>query len=336
MHVNARDQTHLARPLIIAVINNMPDAALRATERQFCQLLAGAAYGMHVDLRFYSLPEIIRAAPERAHIARYYDSLEHLLENPPDGLIVTGAEPKTVCLTQEAFWPSLGRVVDWVEDNAIPGIWSCLAAHAAIKYGDGITRQRLPTKLSGVFPCAITRKPHQILHGMPSVWRVPHSRLHGLGRRDLESNGYTILSQSPQTGVDMFMRRSTALQLFLQSHPEYDSATLLLEYRRDVLRAKPENAKTPPALPHGLWTGPESDLKFSEINRLFRQDGDQRLVSHVNAILKDARPDNPWSAPARKFYSNWLTHLHAQREHQMEMPPLAENYSASVPRAANA
>jgi homoserine O-succinyltransferase len=327
------------RPIVIAVINNMPDAALRATERHFCQLLGAAAHGMHVDLRFYSLPEIVRAAPERAHVTMHYDTLGELLKNPPDGLIVTGAEPKFPCLTQEAFWPSLCRIVDWVEDNAIPTIWSCLSAHAAIQYGDGIKRQRLGTKLSGVFACDITRKPHQILHGLPPVWRVPHSRLHGLRRRDLESNGYTILSQSRQTGVDMFMRRSTALQLFLQGHPEYDPATLLLEYRRDLLRAKPGASQTPPAMPHGLWSRSGKSLKFSEPDALVRQTGDEILVARITAILKHTPPDNHWSTPARRLFGNWLIHLHAHRNDRRAAPDTPapfDHYAAVLDSVASA
>ena len=327
------------RPLLIAVINNMPDAALRATERHFCQLLGAAAHGMNVDLRFYSLPEIARAAPERDHIAQHYDTLDELLQNPPDGLIVTGAEPKFPCISQEAFWPSLCRIVDWVEDNAIPAVWSCLAAHAAIQYGDGIKRQRLGAKLSGVFACDITRKPHQILHAMPPVWRVPHSRLHGLRRRDLEANGYTILSQSRETGVDMFMRRSTALQLFLQGHPEYDPATLLLEYRRDLMRARPGDANAAPAMPHGLWSRSDQSHKFSEPDALVRQTGDEILVAKITAILKHSPPDNHWSTPARRLFGNWLIHLHAHRRDRRPVASPAasfDHYAAVLGSVARA
>jgi homoserine O-succinyltransferase len=305
------------RPLVIAVINNMPDSALRATERHYCQLLGRASAGMTVDLRFYSVPAIARGASECAHIAEYYDDFAKLAATRPDGLIVTGAEPKFASLEQEAFWPALCAIADWTEGSATPVIWSCLAAHAAIHHADGIERQRLGAKLSGVFKCAITRKPHQILHGLPSSWRVPHSRLHGIRRRDLEANGYTVLSQSRRVGVDMFMRNSSAMQLYFQGHPEYDPATLLLEYRRDLLRTKQRAAHKPPAMPHGLWGRAEYGRKGNEIAALYRNVEQPALAAHVGEMAQRIGPAGNWSGPAQKIYANWLAYLHAHRNGRM-------------------
>ena len=39
--LNLRDSA----PIVIGLVNNMPDAALQATERQFCDLLAEASPG---------------------------------------------------------------------------------------------------------------------------------------------------------------------------------------------------------------------------------------------------------------------------------------------------
>ena len=43
--------------LTIGLINNMPDPALQATERQFVALLGAAADGLVVRLRPYALPD---------------------------------------------------------------------------------------------------------------------------------------------------------------------------------------------------------------------------------------------------------------------------------------
>jgi homoserine O-succinyltransferase/O-acetyltransferase len=44
----------------IGLVNNMPDAALDATERQFRALLEAAAAGIDVRLTLYTLPEVPR------------------------------------------------------------------------------------------------------------------------------------------------------------------------------------------------------------------------------------------------------------------------------------
>ena len=46
--------------LTIGLVNNMPDAALQATERQFVALLGAAADGLTVRLARYALPGIPR------------------------------------------------------------------------------------------------------------------------------------------------------------------------------------------------------------------------------------------------------------------------------------
>ena len=68
-------------------------------------------------------------------------------------MIVTGAEPIAATLPDEPYWNDLTDVIDWAETNTRSAIWSCLAAHAAVLHLDGIERQRLERKCSGVYDC---------------------------------------------------------------------------------------------------------------------------------------------------------------------------------------
>jgi len=55
--------------IVIGLVNNMPDAALRPTEGQFAALLGAAAGDVHdVRLRLSHLPEIARGPEAQAHI----------------------------------------------------------------------------------------------------------------------------------------------------------------------------------------------------------------------------------------------------------------------------
>ena len=69
-------------------------------------------------------------------------------------MIVTGAEPIAATLPEEPFWQDLTDMIDWAKTNTRSTIWSCLAAHAAVLHLDGIERQRLDTKCSGIYDCA--------------------------------------------------------------------------------------------------------------------------------------------------------------------------------------
>src|SRR3984893_3049711 len=77
----------------IGIVNNMPDAALESTERQFIGLLAAASGRTPVRVRLFALPGVPRGEAAQRHIANNYASIEELWNAAPDGLIITGTEP---------------------------------------------------------------------------------------------------------------------------------------------------------------------------------------------------------------------------------------------------
>ena len=78
----------------IGLINSMPDAALRTTERQFCSLLSVASGNIPVSLRLFYLPELPRQDWGRSLVTQYYQDISELWAAHLDGLIVTGTEPR--------------------------------------------------------------------------------------------------------------------------------------------------------------------------------------------------------------------------------------------------
>src|ERR1700733_6720951 len=117
--------------LTIGLVNNMPDAACEATERQFLDLMRAATGDVVVRLKLSAIPDGPRAQETRRELATRYRDIAELWDTPLDGLIVTGTEPKAANLRDEPYWPALSAVVDWARENTASTIWSCLAAHAA-------------------------------------------------------------------------------------------------------------------------------------------------------------------------------------------------------------
>src|SRR5579872_1866396 len=184
-----------AKCVHIGLINNMPNGALPATERQFLNLLSAAADGIDVRLSVYALPEVPRSEQGRRYINSSYCSLEKLWDSHLDGLIVTGTEPVAANLRDEPYWGSLTKVLDWAEQNTCSSIWSCLAAHAAVLHLDGIGRRRMSDKRFGIFECSPLAD-HELTAGAPSLLRVPHSRWNDLAESDLVSCGYRMLTRA--------------------------------------------------------------------------------------------------------------------------------------------
>jgi homoserine O-succinyltransferase len=221
--------------ITVALVNAMSDAALAITERRFSRLLHAALPGCDITLRCVTLPEIARGEMAAARIARYYTSLADIVAAPPDAVIFSGAEPSTPDLHDEAFWPSLAALFDWVRADQIPSLFSCLAAHAAVLHFSGIRRHRVARKVFGLFEQSQLRA-HAVLRGLPDRFPVAHSRWNELDAAELADAGYTVLTGGPQTEVDMFVPQNGAPHLFLQGHPEYEETALEGEYRRDLRR----------------------------------------------------------------------------------------------------
>ncbi|MGK7297369.1 MAG: homoserine O-acetyltransferase/O-succinyltransferase family protein, partial [Candidatus Wenzhouxiangella sp. M2_3B_020] len=98
------------RELHIGFLNMMPDAALKATERQFIRLVGACNRIVQFYVYPFSLPEIERSAETRAYIAEHYSSFDELSADGLDALIITGANVANPALAEEPFWKPLAEV----------------------------------------------------------------------------------------------------------------------------------------------------------------------------------------------------------------------------------
>lgn len=307
-------------PLVIGLVNNMPDAALRTTERNFREVLAAASRDIPIHLRMLSLPEISRSAAARLHLAESYEDIGELWDSRIDGLIVTGTEPCTADITGEALWTTLTKLVDWAEYQTSSSIWSCLAAHAAVRYMDGVARRGRVQKLSGVFDCDVAAD-HAIAAGIECRWRVPHSRWNELSEAELVANGYDLISRSAEAGADMFAKERESLFIFLQGHPEYDSKALFREYRRDVGRYLAGDREDYPEMPRNYFNEAATATLES-----FRQKAlDRRSIDLLDSFprIPEEQMADSCRSSAVGVYRNWISYLLMQRARSGGRAPTA-------------
>ena len=293
--------------LKIGLLNNMPDAAMAATEHQFSSLLQVATEGTPVTLQLFALGGVARGEAAQAQMLGRYQPAEALASAELDGLIVTGAEPRAAELDQEDYWPALIRVIDWTHDTGMPTIWSCLAAHAAVQHLSRIRRRPLPGKLSGVFKSLPARE-DPLLDGAAAQFIMPHSRLNTLAEEDLVEKGYRVLTRSGAAGVDSFIKRGAGLSLFFQGHPEYDADTLKKEYSRDVARFLSGRRPHHPGTPANYFE-PEVEAALAELGEYASRRPDRKLGPYYAAILHKASPTRAWRGSALRLYRNWLKHV---------------------------
>jgi len=319
--------------LDIGLINNMPDSALMATERQLFDLLEAAAGKLVVRMHFYTMKTTPRSDWGRDYVSRYYRCTDDLLSGALDGIIVTGAEPKALRLPEEPYWDSLVQVMDWAGENTISSVYSCLAVHGAVLHMDGVERHKLPAKCIGVF--AQTKAcNHPLMHDIPGTFKTPHARWNEVQEEELAACGYSVLTRSAETGVDCFVKQQKkSLFVHFQGHPEYDTQSLLGEYRRDMGRFLRGESEVCPTIPKGYF-----DAEAEEIVTAYRQKAQSDRCPEFFAgfpadqLAKDLR--NAWHPAAKRIYRNWLLYMASQRAGRSKPTAFNGRYRTRPGRAA--
>jgi homoserine O-succinyltransferase len=296
------------RPIIIGLVNNMQEAALKATERQFVSLLGEASQAESIPIRvslftLAGVPKIAHRSPSR------YSSVEALWNSPLDGLIVTGREPFSADLRDEPYWHSFTQTVEWAREHTHSAIWSCLAAHAAVLHMDGIPRRKREEKHFGLFE-SLHLAGHELLAGLPPNHVVPHSRWNGIAEHDLTTHGYSVLTRTADAEVDAFLKHERSLFVFFQGHPEYETDTLMREYRRDVARYLLRESDTYPQLPSNCFDSSTADALSAQRERAISHRSKDQLRS-IATVLEQAKIRNTWRLASIQIYRNWLRYLRA-------------------------
>ena len=298
------------RRLIIGLLNNMPDEALRVTEKQFRSLIYTVADGIDIDVRMFALRQMPRSPTAREYLDASCEGMS-ILECDLDGLIVTGAAPSAALLEDEPYWRELSEIIEWAKTGTASTIFSCLAAHAGVWYLDRVERRALPEKLVGLFSFAVERD-HRLVGRRGSLLVTPHSRYNGLLQSDLERAGYDVLASSPGAGVDIFTKSFGSEFVFLQGHPEYQANSLAREYRRDVGRYLLGEADRAPVMPKNYFsTEVEADLLA--LGRLAHDEacGGPAKLAIIEALAPSLAA---WQEQAMSFYRNWIEAIVARTQ----------------------
>ena len=291
--------------LTIGLVNNMPDAALKATERQFMRLLRQSAGNVRIDFHCFSLPSVRRSQSAEGRVGGQYTDIAEIDRLDVDGLIVTGAEPNAATLPQETFWRELTDIADWAKDNTRSTIWSCLAAHAAVLHLDGIERHPLETKCSGIYDCVGVAH-HWLTDRLSSPFKVAHSRLNEVRADDLAARGYQLLSHTPRGSVDSFAKNFGSQFIFFQGHPEYEELSLEREYLRDISRFLAGERDSYPGIPSGYFDA-ETEQRLAAF--AVRAQTERRPTLSTELPDRTLRQDIATDAAATVMFSNWIGFL---------------------------
>ncbi len=294
------------RELHIGLLNMMPDAALRATERQFFRLIGQSNQIAQFYVHPFTLEGVHRSPEARAYIEQYYESFDQLRNEGLDGLIITGANVQGANLANEPFWEPLIEVVDWATHSVTSTLCSCLATHAVMQFRYGQQRQPLGFKRWGVYPHRVVNRHHPLVINVNTLFDVPHSRFNDISRAQFEAAGCQVLAESQQAGVHLAVSADGFRIVFFQGHPEYDTISLLKEYKREVNRFIQGALTQYPPFPEHLFSLHTRALLNEHRERIERALDRGREPPPFPEARLEHELHNTWRDTAEGVVGNWM------------------------------
>ena len=300
-----RARTQDIRELHIGFLNMMPDAALQATERQFLRLVGSCNRIAQFYVYPFTFADIPRGDKARAHIDAHYRDFEQLKREGLDALIISGANPALADITQEPFWAPLTEVALWARDNVCSVMCSCLATHAIVQLLWDFERYPLPQKRWGVYSNRITDERHPLTANINTRFDAPHSHVYEVNAAQFRQAGLKVLAAGEQADLHLGVSPDGLRFVFFQGHPEYDSFSLLKEYRREVGRFI-DGIRDYPPFPENYFNDDAARLMndYRQRAEAAVAAGEEPPAFPEDEVLPWV--DNTWTDTGKAMVNNWL------------------------------
>jgi len=321
------------RELHIGLLNMMPDKALAATERQFFRLVGDSNPIAQFYVHPFTLPELARGKAAAAHIEQYYDTFEQVVDQGLDALIITGANVVGPALSEQPFWEPLIEVIDWAYENVTSTLCSCLATHAVLEFRYGQRRVPRPPKTWGVFTHHLVDKDHPLVYDTNTRFDVPHSRWNHISRAQFNAAGLHVLAES-EVGVHLATSPDGFRFVFFQGHPEYDTVSLLKEYKREVMRYAAGGLRQYPPFVDNYFTAQDKAI-LREYRMMIDAavDAGGPIPDFPDELLIEGL-DNTWRDTAHAVVGNWVGLVY-QLTHRDRCKPFMDGVDPGDPLGLN-
>ena len=315
-----RGQQQDIRALHVGLLNMMPDAALVSTERQFFRLIGASNPIAQFRIHPFALAAQERGEKAQKHIDAYYETFDEIKASGLDALIITGANVTHANLSEEAFWEPLIEVSEWAYENVTSTLCSCLATHAILEARHHLARHNMGYKRWGVYPHKVVDKTHPLVSDINTRFDVPHSRYNDISRMRFDSAGLKVLVEDDEGSVHLAVSADGIRTVYFQGHPEYDTISLLKEYKREVIRFQHGVRKDYPPFPANYFNI-TSRAVFDEYEERLRQS-----IQHGTPAplfpehIVSPNVDNTWHDSGLAVIGNWMGLVYQLTNREVSLP----------------
>jgi homoserine O-succinyltransferase len=194
-------------------------------------------------------------------------------------------------------------------------------------------QQRHPQQLKkwGVFKHSLTAVRHPLTVDINSRFDVPHSRWNAIHPEQFEACGLPILVTEEDDGCVHLATSQDGIRIvFFQGHPEYDTISLLKEFKRDVFRfISGELAQFPPFPENYFGPFEAAVLREYRFNLLRAMSAGRQLPEFPEDIVS-RQLNNSWCDTADAVVGNWLGLIY-QLTHRDRKKPFMEGTNLNNP-----
>ncbi|MDB3870196.1 homoserine O-succinyltransferase, partial [Candidatus Thioglobus sp.] len=143
---------------------------------------------------------------------------------------------------------------------------------------------------------------HPLINGVNTNFNVPHSRFNEITKQQFTAAGVKILVDS-DIGAHLCVSKDLLRIVFLQGHPEYDTISLLKEYKREIVAYLSGNRDAYPVFP-AHYLGEQNKAILDEY-RVKLLAGDFSINNFPEDLISETL-DNTWHDATRQIISNWI------------------------------
>lgn len=224
----------------MALVNLMPEK--EPAEADWIRLLATCGCEVPIALRLFRMGSHVSRHTSPAHLDKYYQVLDSSQVSTLDGLIMNGAPLERVPFPDTDYWSEATHIMDLTRRKAIPAMYVCWGAFAAMYHRHGVDKTMRTDKLSGVYRHSLTpaglRSP--LGAGLENGFYLPHSRhciLDPVALREAVERDRSLIPVAVgDGGAAEAVWTDGGCDVYFTGHPEYAPGTLDSEYRRDMGR----------------------------------------------------------------------------------------------------
>ncbi len=185
-------------------------------------------------------------------------------------------------------------------------------------------RKRYPYKRWGVFRHRLVNRSHPLVNDINTVFDVPHSRWNDVSRQQFDDAGLHVLAESEAVGVHLATSPDGFRMVFFQGHPEYDTISLLKEYKREVmLHARGGRPDYPPFPDNYVHTRDQAILNEYRVRLEKAQSKGAELPEFPERLIT-AQLENTWHDTAEAVVGNWMGLVYQTTNTDRRIPFMAD------------